>query len=338
MSESTSAIPRIRVEVRFGADERSAALLEETFWSLREEPKQISPKWLYDEHGATLFDEITRLPEYYPTGAERTILEDCAPEIASLTGADTLVELGSGTSEKTTLLLDALHAGGTLALFVPFDVNEDVLLQSAEAAAARYEGVSVHAVVGDFERHLAAAPSGSPRLLAFLGSTIGNLYPAQRARFLQAIAALLMPDDRFLLGVDLVKSPARIEAAYNDPAGVTETFIRNALTVLDRELGSRFDQQGFSFEARWDAEREWMEIGLRSLRAQTIALPALDVEVTFAAGELLRVEVSSKFRRAGIEDELAAAGLAVVHWWNDPNDDFGLLLAAPVASSSSKTP
>ena len=335
MSESTSALPRIRIEVLFGADDRSAALLEETFWSLREDPKQISPKWLYDERGAMLFDEITRLPEYYPTRAERTILEDFAPEIAALTGAETLVELGSGTSEKTTLLLDALHAGGTLALFAPFDVSEEVLLQSAEAVAARYDGVGVHAVVGDFERHLAAAPGGSPRLLAFLGSTIGNLYPAQRARFLQAIADLLSPGDRFLLGVDLVKSPARIEAAYNDDAGITESFIRNALTVLDREVGSRFDQEGFSFEARWDADHEWVEIGLRSRRAQTIALPALDIEVTFAAGELLRAEVSSKFRREGIEDELATAGLAVEHWWTDPDGDFGLLLAAPVSSSES---
>ena len=326
--------PRIRVDVLFGAAARTTALFDETFWSLRERPKQISPKWLYDERGSVLFDEITRLPEYYPTRAERAILRERASEIAELTGAATLVELGSGTSEKTTLLLDAHYAGGTLERFVPFDVSEEILIQAAEAVAARYDGVCVHAVVGDFEQHLSSLPAGSPRLLAFLGSTIGNLYPEQRARFLSRLAGVLEPDDRLLLGVDLVKSPARIEAAYNDSAGVTEAFVRNVLTVLDRELESRFDPAAFGYEARWDAEHEWVEIGLRSLRQQVIPLPALDVEVAFAAGELLRVEVSSKFRREGIEAELAGVGLEVEEFWTDPAGDFGLLLAAPAASSS----
>jgi L-histidine N-alpha-methyltransferase len=332
--EMPETVPRIRVDVLFGARDRSAALLDETFWSLREKPKQLSPKWLYDERGAILFDEITRLPEYYLTRAERAILRSAASEIAELTGAETLVELGSGTSEKTTILLDALHARGTLRVFAPFDVSEEVMLESAEAVAARYEGVGVHAIVGDFEQHLAAMPSGSPRLLAFLGSTIGNLDPSRRERFLQRVAAVLSPDDFFLLGVDLVKAPARLDAAYNDPAGVTEAFIRNALTVLDREIGSRFDQQGFTYEARWDGIQNWMDIGLRSLRDQTVALPALDVDVSFAAGEFLRVEVSSKFRREPIEQELATAGLAVEQWWADPSGDFGLLLAVPSVSTS----
>ena len=329
MSDSTYTEPRIRVDVLFGAADRTTALFDETFWSLREQPKQISPKWLYDERGSVLFDEITRLPEYYPTRAERAILRERATEIAELTGAETLVELGSGTSEKTTLLLDALYAGGTLQLFAPFDVSEEILIQAAEAVAARYDGVGVHAVVGDFEQHLASLPAGSPRLLAFLGSTIGNLYPEQRARFLSRLAGVLEPDDRLLLGVDLVKDPARIEAAYNDAAGITEAFIRNVLTVLDRELGSTFDPDAFGYEARWDAEHEWVEIGLRSLRQQVIPLPALDVEVAFEVGELLRVEVSSKFRREGIEAELAAVGLSVERFWTDPAGDFGLLLAAP---------
>ena len=321
--------PRIRLEVLFGAADRKTALFDETFWSLREQPKQISPKWLYDERGSVLFDEITRLPEYYPTRAERAILRERATEIAELTGAETLVELGSGTSEKTTLLLDALYAGGTLERFVPFDVSEEILILAAEAVAARYDGVGVHAVVGDFEQHLLSLPAGSPRLLAFLGSTIGNLYPEQRARFVSRLAGVLEPDDRLLLGVDLVKSPARIEAAYNDSAGVTEAFIRNVLTVLDRELESTFDPAAFGYEARWDLEHEWVEIGLRSLRQQVIPLPALDVAVAFEEGELLRVEVSSKFRREGIEAELAAVGLDVEEFWTDPAGDFGLLLVAP---------
>ena len=334
MPELTSTAPRVLIDVLFGADDRRTALLDEVFWSLREKPKQLSPRWLYDERGSELFDEITRLPEYYPTRTERMILEGCAAEVAEVTRATTLVELGSGTSEKTTLLLDALQAVGTLAVFAPVDVSEEILVKSAGVIAARCEGIGVEAVVGDFEKHLHSIPPGSPRLLAFLGSTIGNLDPARRALFLSTVSETLAADDRFLLGIDLVKSPKRIEAAYNDSAGITEAFVRNALTVLDRELGSRFDAEGFSFEARWDAENEWVELGLRSLREQTIALPVLDTEVSFGDGELLRIEVSSKFRREGIEAELATAGLTIERWWTDPDGEFGLLLAASAVSSS----
>lgn len=327
MPDRLATEPRIRVDVLLDAADRRSALLDETFWSLREQPKQISPTWLYDEHGSRLFERITRLPEYYLTRSEREILRGHASEIAALTGADTLVELGSGTSEKTRLLLDALRAEGALGLFAPLDVSREILLSSAEAVAAHYPGVGVHAVVGDFERHLGSVPQGSPRLVAFLGSTIGNLVPERRERFMREVAETLEADDWFLLGIDLVKAPDRLEAAYNDSAGITEAFTRNALTVLDRELGSRFDQGGFAFEARWDPEREWVDIGLRSLREQTIALPLLEVDVSFAEGELLRVEVSAKFRRDGIEAELTAAGLGVERWWTDGAGDFALLLA-----------
>ncbi len=329
MPERLATEPRIRVDVLLDENDRRSGLLDETFWSLREEPKQISPTWLYDERGSLLFDRITRLPEYYLTRSERAILQGHAPEIAAVVGADTLVELGSGTSEKTRLLLDALRAEGTLTLFAPLDVSREILVASAHDVAAQYPGVGVHAVVGDFERHLHAVPPGAPRLLAFLGSTIGNLVPARRERFLREVAEMLESDDSFLLGVDLVKAPDRIEAAYNDSAGVTEAFTRNALTNLDRELGSRFDQSEFAFEAKWHEEREWVEIGLRSLREQVIALPVLEVDVSFAEGELLRVEVSAKFRRERVEAELGAAGLTVEHWWSDEADDFALLLARP---------
>ena len=329
MPDVTSTRPRIHVDVVFGEDDRRAALLDETFWSLREEPKQVSPKWLYDEHGSLLFDEITRLPEYYPTRAEREILERRSREIARLARADTLVELGSGTSEKTRLLLDALYAEKTLRCFAPFDVSHEMLQRSARDIARRYPGIGVHAVVGDFERHLASVPRGAPRLLAFLGGTIGNLYPDERVRFLHEVAETLAAGDRFLLGVDLVKDPARLEAAYNDPGGVTEAFVRNALTVLNRELGSHFDQSAFAFEARWDAEHEWMDIGMRSLVHQEVALPELETILRLEAGELLRIEVSAKFRRAAVEDELAAAGMAVERWWTDATGDFGLLITTP---------
>jgi len=327
MPDRLATEPRIRVDVLLDDSDGRSRLLDETFWSLREQPKHVSPTWLYDAHGSRLFDRITRLPEYYLTRSEREILLGHASEIAAVTRADTLVELGSGTSEKTRLLLDALRKEGTLALFAPLDVSREILLSSAEAVAAHYPGVGVHAVAGDFERHLSSVPGGSPRLLAFLGSTIGNLVPERRERFLCEVAETLDAGDWFLLGIDLVKAPDRIEAAYNDSAGVTEAFTRNALTVLNRELGSRFDQAGFAFEARWDAAHEWVDIGLRSLREQTIALPLLEVDVSFAEGELLRIEVSAKFRRDGIEAELAAAGLDVERWWTDAAGDFALLLA-----------
>lgn len=327
MPDRLATEPRIRVDVLLDDSDGRSRLLDETFWSLREQPKHVSPTWLYDAHGSRLFDRITRLPEYYLTRSEREILLGHASEIAAVTRADTLVELGSGTSEKTRLLLDALRKEGTLALFAPLDVSQEILLSSAQAVAAHYPGVGVHAVVGDFERHLSSVPGGSPRLLAFLGSTIGNLVPERRERFLCEVAETLDVDDWFLLGIDLVKAPDRIEAAYNDSAGVTEAFTRNALTVLNRELGSRFDQAGFAFEARWDAAHEWVDIGLRSLREQTIALPLLEVDVSFAEGELLRIEVSAKFRRDGIEAELAGAGLDLDRWWTDAAGDFALLLA-----------
>jgi L-histidine N-alpha-methyltransferase len=283
--------------------------------------------WLYDERGSRLFEEITRLPEYYPTGSEREILTAHSAEIADLSGARTLVELGAGTSEKTRLLLDALEAAGTLERFVPLDVSEQVLRASAEAIAARYPSIGVHGIVGDFERHLSAIPAGECRLIAFLGSTVGNLYPARRAGLFRAVASALAPGDAFLLGVDLVKDPALIEAAYNDSEGVTERFVRNGLTVVNRTLRGDFEQSRFAFESRWDADREWMDIGFRSRDAQTVRIEELETELEFAAGEQLRFEVSTKFRREGVEAELVAAGLSPSGWWTDHAGGFALSLA-----------
>jgi L-histidine N-alpha-methyltransferase len=326
--ELTATEPRIRVERLMDEADRRDALYDETFWSLRAEPKHVSPVWLYDERGSLLFDEITRLPEYYPTRREREILRARAPEIAARTEARTLVELGSGTSEKTLLLLDALAAAGTLERFVPLDVSEEILYASAHEIAQRYAGVGVHAIVGDFERHLAALPQGDGRLLAFLGSTIGNLPPERRARMLASVASVLGPDDAFLLGVDLVKDPSRIEAAYNDSAGVTEAFLRNALVALNRELGADFVQDRLAYEARWDPAHEWVDLGFRARVPQRVAVAGLDVDVELRAGEQLRLEVSSKFRRERLELELAAAGLALEAWWTDEAGDFAVLLAA----------
>ena len=323
-----AAAPRIRIDRLLDEDDRRSTLHDATFWSLRGRPRELPAVWLYDHRGSQLFDEITRLPEYYLTRAEREILVRQADEIAALTEARTLVELGSGTSEKTRLLLDALEAAGTLEQFVPLDVSEEVLRASAEGIAARYRNLGVHALVADFERHLTALPQGPSRLIAFLGSTIGNLDPERRSRLLQAVAATLAPGDRFLLGVDLVKEPARIEAAYNDSRGVTETFVRNGLTVVNRELGADFDQERLEFVSRWDAEHEWMDIGFRAIEAHAVSIPGLEVELPLQRDEALRFEISAKFRRKGIERELASAGLSLDAWWTDPNGDFALLLAS----------
>jgi L-histidine N-alpha-methyltransferase len=301
-------------------------LREEVRVGLTSSPKELSPKWFYDERGSALFDEITRLPEYYLTRAERSILERHADEIAALTGAETLIELGPGTSEnKTRLLLDALEP----RRFVPFDVSEETLRATAPALAIAYPRLEVVGVVGDFERHVPLLRADGRRLLAFLGSTIGNLPPNARAPFVRDVAAVLTENDSFLLGVDLVKPRERLEPAYDDAAGVTRQFNLNALHVLNRELGADFDVEAFEHVARWDAHHEWMEMSVRSSQPQTVRLPALALEISFDEGELMRTEISAKFRRRGIEAELAAAGFEVARWWTDADGDFGLVLATP---------
>jgi L-histidine Nalpha-methyltransferase len=293
-------------------------------------PKTLPPKYFYDERGSALFDQITRLEEYYPTRTERAILAEHAAEIASISAADALVELGSGTSEKTRLLLDALRNAGTLEAFVPFDVDPAVLTVASEAIAAAYPSIDVHAVVGDFERHLGALPARGRRLVAFLGSTIGNFAPGPRAAFLTALRATLNDGDSFLLGTDLVKDVDRLVAAYDDKAGVTAAFNRNVLYVINRELDADFEVEAFDHVARWNPEREWIEMNLRSARDQVVHVNGLGLAVEFAAGELMRTEISAKFRRERIEAELDVAGLRLTHWWTDPGGDFALSLSVPV--------
>jgi L-histidine Nalpha-methyltransferase len=292
-------------------------------------PKTLPPKYFYDACGSKLFGEITRLPEYYLTRAETEILRRHAGEIAGLSGCESLVELGSGTSAKTRLLLRALRDGGTLREFVPFDVDPAVLSEASDALADEYPGLRIVPFVGDFERDLGAIPAGGRRTVAFIGSTIGNLEPAARAAFLAQVGAALRPGDTFLLGLDLVKDTGRLLDAYNDAAGVTAEFNRNVLLVVNRELDADFDVEEFQHVALWDAEHEWIEMRLRSAREQQVTIRDLGLVVSFAAGEELRTEISAKFRRAGIEAELAAAGLRTLRFWTDPDGDFGLLLAGP---------
>jgi L-histidine N-alpha-methyltransferase len=296
---------------------------------LTSNPKELPPKWFYDKRGSQLFDEITRLPEYYPTRREREILDKHATEIASVTRADTLVELGSGTSEKTRILLTALEREACLRRFVPFDVSEEVLRSSAHQINTDYPDVQVHAVVGDFEHHLETIPDTGRRLIAFLGSTIGNFPPAPRALFLRKLADATHDKDFVLLGFDLVKDVERLSAAYNDSAGITAEFNRNVLRVLNRELAADFDVDRFDHIARWDPGAEWIEMVLRSEVHQVVSLLSLGLEVTFEAGEEMRTEISAKFRSGGVERELADAGLQLHSWWTDEAEDFGVALCRP---------
>ncbi len=310
-------------------EESRAALYEATLRSLQAEVKELPAVWLYDERGSRLYEEITRLPDYYLPRREGEILSARAAGIASRTQASTLVELGAGNAKNTRLLLDALESAGTLERFVPLDVSEQTLRESAEQVAVAYPGVSVEPIVGDFERDLDLLPAGGRRLIAFLGSTIGNLHRDERASLLTALAETLAPGDALLLGVDLVKDVARLEAAYNDPQGVTEAFVRNALTAVNRDLDATFDQRRFVYEARWDPENEWMNIGFRAREAHAVSVRRLGIELTFERDEPLRVEISSKFRRESFELEAARAGLRVDSWWTDRTGDFAVALLFP---------
>jgi L-histidine N-alpha-methyltransferase len=316
----------LTVDVHLTADDLDVALRDDVRRGLTSTPKDLPPKWFYDHRGSQLFDEITRLPEYYPTRREREIIVAHADDVAAF-GADTVVELGSGTSEKSRILLDAMRRAGSLRRYCPFDVSESFLRGAAAELAAQEPWLEVHAVVGDFEHHLDRLPTGGQRLVAFLGSTIGNLHPEARARFFADLAAGLRPGDGLLLGTDLVKDPGRLVAAYDDDAGVTAEFNRNVLHVIDRELDADFDVERFEHVARWDGEHEWIEMHLRSTVAQQVHVRALDLTVDFAEGELMRTEISSKFRRHGVQAELATAGFELEHWWTDAADDFALSLS-----------
>ncbi|MFF7845661.1 L-histidine N(alpha)-methyltransferase [Streptomyces ossamyceticus] len=305
-------------------DATDAALRADVLNGLTRTPKTLPPKWFYDAHGSELFDRITELPEYYPTRAEREILLGRAAEIAAASGARTLVELGSGSSDKTRHLLDAMPE---LHAYVPVDVSESALRQAGEALVAERPGLEVHALIADFTAGIRLPETPGPRLVAFLGGTIGNLVPEERAAFLTSVRALLAPGDALLLGTDLVKDEGVLVAAYDDAAGVTAAFNKNVLSVMNRELGADFDPGAFDHVAVWDAEREWIEMRLRSRTAQTVKVPALDLAVDFAAGEELRTEVSAKFRREGVKAELATAGLNLTHWWTDTGGRFALSLS-----------
>ncbi|SOD80741.1 L-histidine N(alpha)-methyltransferase [Streptomyces sp. Ag109_G2-15] len=306
------------------ATARDGALRADVLEGLGSNPRHLPPKWLYDARGSELFEEITGLPEYYPTRAEREILVDRAADIAAATGARTLVELGSGSSEKTRHLLAALTG---LDTYIPVDVSQSALEQAGLRLLHERPGLHVHALVADFQHGLRLPPAPGPRLVAFLGSTIGNLPPAERAEFLRAVAGMLSPGDAFLLGTDLVKDPDVLVPAYDDAAGVTAEFNKNVLGVLNRELGADFDASAFDHVALWDAENEWIEMRLRARRQLTAKIPSLDLVLHFEAGDDIRTEISAKFRQEGVRRELAAVGLDMRRWWTDSAGRFALSLA-----------
>jgi L-histidine N-alpha-methyltransferase len=324
-----TASRNVRIDRHHTDADIAAALAADVARGLTATAKWLPPKWFYDDAGSALFEEITRLPEYYPTRREREILRTHASDVAAQTRARILVELGAGSAEKTRLLLDALQLEGTLERYVPVDVSDSALVEAATAVAEEYPDLAVHGVVADFEAHLELLPTDERRLVAFLGGTIGNLEPTARAEFLTRVASSLRTGDAFLLGTDLVKDPDRLVRAYDDAAGVTARFNLNVLAVVNRELGADFDLGAFAHVARWDLDHEWIEMRLRSARAQTVHVKALDLDVSFAADETMRTEISAKFTRARVEREFAAAGLALASWWTDASGDYAVSLGLP---------
>jgi len=318
--------PTMTLEVLVTRKDRRAALCRDVREGLGGVPKAIPPVWFYDEAGSRLFDEITRLSEYYPTRVERAVLAARAGEIVAEAGAEVLVEIGSGTSDKTRLILDAMQASGSLRRIVLLDISEEVLEEAAATLMKEY-GVEVRAVVGDFRTHIPSLAGGTGQLWAFLGSTIGNLTSGERHRLLGEMAGTMAPGDRLLLGTDLVKDPGRLVAAYDDAAGITAAFNRNLLSVLNRELGADFDPGQFEHRALWRSGEARIEMRLRARQAQVVHLPGIDLTVDFEAGEEILTEMSAKFRPAEIAAELAGSDLVVERAWQDPAGDFQVTMA-----------
>ena len=320
----------IAIDVHLDAD-TATTMARDVRVGLSAWPKELAPKWFYDERGSQLFEQITELEEYYPTRTERGILAARAADIVVAAGSpQTLIELGSGSAAKTRVLLDAMREADSLRVYAPVDISEEITQETAAALVEEYPGLDVHGVVCDYEAHLERVPQAlPPRLIAFLGGTIGNLYPGPRRDFLGRIRALLDPGDHLLLGTDLIKDRERLELAYDDPAGVTAEFNKNVLHVLNRELDGDFDPDCFDHVARFDEREERMDIRLRSTCDQDVRLQAIDLVTHFAVGEEMRTEISTKFSRPRLEAVYADAGLELVGWFTDAAEDYALSLARP---------
>jgi L-histidine N-alpha-methyltransferase len=330
--EPPATTDRVRVDVHLPPGGPLSGMAADVRAGLTRPFKELSPRYFYDERGSQLFEEITRLDEYYPTRCEREILETRSAEICEAANSPaTLIELGSGSAEKTRTLLEAMLDACCLETYCPVDISEEITRDTAERIAGEYDRIAVQGLVCDFELDLERVPAAAPRVIALLGGTIGNFEPQQRAGFLRRVSRLLGPEDRFLLGTDLVKDRGTLETAYNDAAGVTADFNKNVLAVLNRELGADFDLDSFEHVARWDAENLWVDIRLRSLRNQVVNVAALDMQTAFSAGEEMRTEISTKFARPGLEGIYAEAGLELTDWWTDSDGLYALSLARAVA-------
>ena len=317
------------IDIHLSPGDVQRQMRQDALVGLQSDEKSIPPVWFYDERGSQLFEDITELPEYYPTRAERALLEKYAASIAERSKADTLVELGAGSCSKTRVLLTALQQAGTLTRYVPFDVSDEFLRGATSALCVEYEDLDVHLVIGDFHHHLSEIPTEGRRLVAFLGGTIGNLNPAQRARFFFDLNCTMSSDDSLLLGADLVKDRARLVAAYDDAAGVTADFNRNVLYVLNEQLGADFDPDRFRHVALWNEDEQWIEMRLRAEEATVVSLAGAGITVRFEKGEDLLTEISAKFTPAQIEQELAEAGFVVDGLWGAEEGEFLLVLAHP---------
>ncbi len=329
MTARTETVPELRIDV-YLRDGALATLARDVREGLTSAPKTLAPKYFYDARGSELFERITELPDYYPTRAEQSILDQFAGDIVELVQPEELVELGPGSARKTTALLDPMHERGHARRYVPFDVSGSAVEQCAGRLAGEYGGLAIHGIVGDFEQHLDCVPSnGDRRLVAFLGGTIGNLDAGQRTSMLRKVRAQLGPEDRLLVGTDLVKDRDRLEAAYNDSAGVTASFNRNVLNVINSHLDAAFEPERFEHRAIYDDERQWIEMRLLAGEAHTARVGTLDLDVDFEKGEHIRTEISCKFTEDSLEREYAGAGLQLIDMYTDSERLFALSLAGP---------
>jgi L-histidine Nalpha-methyltransferase len=317
------------IDVHLSPDEVRSHMRADALQGLQGREKSIPPVWFYDERGSRLFEEITQLPEYYPTRAERALLQQHAPAIAALSKADTLVELGAGACDKTRVLLAALQETGWLERYVPFDVSDEFLRDAATTLSQEFQRLDIHLVIGDFHHHLAEIPAEGRRMFAFLGGTIGNLNPTQRSRFLFDLNCTMTSDDSLLLGTDLVKDRSRLIAAYDDASGVTADFNRNVLRVLNEQLGGDFDPDLFHHIAVWNEDEQWIEMRLRAAKATEVSLAGAGITVRFEEGEDLLTEISAKFTPERVERELTDAGFVLEDMWGADDGEFLLTLAHP---------